>query len=548
MASSRRIGGRLSRPVTRNCNNSLTFLSALFTHSLVVLDEMDHLLTSTTSTLTASNVLSTLYKLALLPASRLVLIGIANALDLTQRHLHLLQADHSASHDSLRHGHTPLTPELLHFRPFQASEMVEIAKDRLMRLHGPDRKDEDSLPLPVILPAALELSSKKVAAITGDLRSFLSLVRKAVEIFEGEQRQRYAAQQDANGTPTKNKGQRRTTIGSTGDQSSDVLAHFDATSAPRLTPAHILKATRLVSLHTSSSPAAGSTASISAPSQSGTFSSTSSSNLVQLESKLAELNLQQRLALTSFVVAIQYRENELAAPYSTASPSKHAADLSIKPSELHSLYKSLLQKEDLLAPVGSSEFLDLISGLHTRGLVGFEADHQRGATSTSMGRSASNGSFPSSLVPPAPMMRRSSSSTSAGSGRARTSRSPSPSTSQAPLVLLYSVSELVSAIKSPKSSNGVSEANSICTTILCAQERKIRRIKINNHKAREEKLERQKNAREGFNGDGIEHLGADVVGKRDRTGRDAEEDDETLVSMNAGQDQGKADDDDDDLS
>ncbi len=90
---------------------------------LIVLDEMDHLSRAAAH----QNIL---YKLFSCANNRgCSLIGIANSLDLTERFVPLL-ASKGAS------------PALLHFRPFEANEIVSVIRDRLSGLHA--RYDDDS--------------------------------------------------------------------------------------------------------------------------------------------------------------------------------------------------------------------------------------------------------------------------------------------------------------------------------------------------------------------------------------------------------------------
>lgn len=450
------------------------------------MDEIDHLLATTTS----SDSLSQLFAIALDPSSTLVLIGIANALDLTQRHLNLL-ADEDADVPD---------PELLHFRPFQSDEMVAIVKARLGSLHNSNAAATGgtALPLPIVMPAALELAAKKVAAVTGDLRSFLSLVRKAVEIFEGEQRKRFPV--DA---PDDSPSSKRRISPTCRKVDTDPLAQFDAMTAPKLTPAHILKATRVVSLTSASGsgPANGG----GSASTGASLSATSSNTL--LEAKISDLNLHQRLVLTSFAVSVLQKQARVLSWSTDPRPSE-----AMKPGELHAAYRSLLEKDDLLHAVGSNEFSDLVSGLHTRGLVGFERDYGKAASSPSSATAAS-------LAPP--VMRRSSSSSSTSS-RGRGSRSPSPSAAQAPLVLLYSAAELTTALRAAKPA----EAAAICNTMLNREEKRIRRLKACKEREEIERKERASAPREGFNGDGLDDLDAKFVGKRDKRGRDGDVDED----------------------
>jgi len=485
-------------------------------------------------------------------------------------------------------------PELLHFRPFQSDEMVAIVKQRLNSLHTPpsistEENDTDSqkpLPLPVIMPAALELAAKKVAAVTGDLRSFLSLIRKAVEIFESEQRKRlYDSQQPSISSnsrdpisPTKNilayrnrkrkleqfKGENDGEEEEGGGETmEDPLLKFDAISAPKLSPAHILKATRVVSVVSSSSANSGSGSHASGiNSSAGSLSASSSSSSTLLQNKIMELNLHQRLALTSFLILLARRISSkvptwamIGADQSSSSAANQSIDIDLeassipnggaKPSELHALYKALLEKEDIIHPVSSSEFSDLLSGLHTRGLVGLEKEMSRFSTSASAGSS--------SLAPP--MMRRSSSSSSVssmgGTGSSstsgRTSRSPSPNTAakngaQAPLYLLYPFTLLHSVLSATSSTSSASsltqvvkptEASSICSNLLFKESKRLKRISKMNERLEIERKEKEFAPSAGFNGNGLEEdylknngNGGDsrgYVGNKDRRGRNDHE-------------------------
>lgn len=83
---------------------------------LLVLDEMDQLDSK------AQDVLYTIFEWPYLPNSRLCLIGIANALDLTDRILPRLRARPRCH------------PQLLHFPPYSREELVAIVQDRLTQV------------------------------------------------------------------------------------------------------------------------------------------------------------------------------------------------------------------------------------------------------------------------------------------------------------------------------------------------------------------------------------------------------------------------------
>ncbi|XP_064180557.1 cell division control protein 6 homolog [Anguilla rostrata] len=129
---------------------------------LLVLDEMDQLDSK------AQDVLYTIFEWPYLPKSRLCLIGIANALDLTDRILPRLQ---SRPH---------CRPLLLHFPPYSRLELIAIMQDRLTQVSGEV----------VLDAAAVQFCARKVSAVSGDARKALDICRRAVEIVESDARRR----------------------------------------------------------------------------------------------------------------------------------------------------------------------------------------------------------------------------------------------------------------------------------------------------------------------------------------------------------------------
>ncbi|KAI7900928.1 P-loop containing nucleoside triphosphate hydrolase protein [Cokeromyces recurvatus] len=128
--------------------------------NVVILDEIDSLITRD------QDVLYKLFEWASIPTSRLVLIGIANALDLTDRILPRLRAKNCE-------------PDLLNFNPYRVDEITEIIQGRLEE--EPER---------LIQPTAIELCARKVAASMGDLRTALDVCRQATELAELEYKRR----------------------------------------------------------------------------------------------------------------------------------------------------------------------------------------------------------------------------------------------------------------------------------------------------------------------------------------------------------------------
>lgn len=127
---------------------------------LLVLDEMDQLDSK------AHDVLYTIFEWPYLPKSRLCLIGIANALDLTDRILPRLQA--------LPRCH----PQLLHFSPYSRQELTDIVHDRLTQVSGEG----------VLDASAVQFCARKVSAVSGDARKALDICRRAVEMVESADR------------------------------------------------------------------------------------------------------------------------------------------------------------------------------------------------------------------------------------------------------------------------------------------------------------------------------------------------------------------------
>ncbi|XP_027522186.1 cell division control protein 6 homolog [Corapipo altera] len=127
---------------------------------LLVLDELDQLESK------GQDVLYTLFEWTRLPSSRLVLVGLANALDLTDRSLVRLGA------------HLAGSPRLLHFPPYTKEQLTRILQERLGQVAGD----------PVLDAAALQFCARKVSAVSGDARKALDVCRRAVEVVELEVR------------------------------------------------------------------------------------------------------------------------------------------------------------------------------------------------------------------------------------------------------------------------------------------------------------------------------------------------------------------------
>ncbi|XP_070780665.1 cell division control protein 6 homolog [Enoplosus armatus] len=143
-------------------NGLQRFLTAPGPPVLLVLDEMDQLDSK------AQDVLYTIFEWPYLPKSRLCLIGIANALDLTDRILPRLQA------------RPHCRPLLLHFPPYSRQELTAIVQDRLAQASAEGILDA----------SAVQFCARKVSAVSGDARKALDICRRAVEVVESDERKK----------------------------------------------------------------------------------------------------------------------------------------------------------------------------------------------------------------------------------------------------------------------------------------------------------------------------------------------------------------------
>lgn len=285
---------------------------------LVLLDEIDTLLNGD------CDVLYSIFEWAMHPSSNLILIGIANALDLTDRFLPRLKMRN-------------LKPSLLPFLPYSAAQISTIISERLRSLL-PVGTTTDASYVPLVHPAAIQLCGKKIAAQTGDLRKAFSLVRRAIDQIEQETLLKMSRDQST--TPTK---QPLTEISNTRmthclspvkPDHRSVLGQLTMETAPRASIGHVAKIA------------------------SGIFNNGTIA-------RLGGLNLQQKAVLCSLVASEnrQYRRD----PYKT--PSKSWSKIpTVK--GLFEKYAILCRRDDgILQPLKSTEFRDVVASLETLGLV-----------------------------------------------------------------------------------------------------------------------------------------------------------------------------------
>jgi cell division control protein 6 len=296
------------------------------TSYLITLDEIDHILTLDLE------ILYKLFEWSLQRSSRLVLIGIANALDLTDRFLPRLKARN-------------LKPQLLPFLPYTAFHIKTIIITRLKSLLSVDSQTPDYVPF--LHPAAIELCSRKVSSQTGDLRKAFDICRRAIDLVESETKQKHEQalnEQMLQDSPSKRPLEENVNLSSSGSSPSKAaktksLAHSLATltveTAPRASIGHVNKIT------------------------SSTFGNGANQ-------RLKTLNLQQKAALCA-LVALEKRKREAAANVmATPSKSKNAAP-TIK--ALYDVYCMLCKQDAILHPLTSTEFRDVVGSLETLSLI-----------------------------------------------------------------------------------------------------------------------------------------------------------------------------------
>lgn len=291
---------------------------------LVTLDEIDHLLTSD------AEVLQTLFEWSLQGQSKLLLVGIANALDLTDRSLPQLKAKN-------------LKPRLLPFLPYNANQIASVIINRLRSLI-PAGQAEDPNFVPFVQPAAIQLCSKKVAAQTGDLRKAFELVKSAIDLVEQETLQKLEKQNAEQGSPSKTILVENNNLSSPSRSMQSLTLAYTVLTAPRASIAHIARIT-------------------SAAFGQGTVQ------------RLQGLNLQQKAAICALIALDRKRRDGEFPP--TPSKTKHMPP-TVK--QIFDTYCTLCRKDNILHPLTATEFRDVLSNLETLGLVGEYQGRGRGGT------------------------------------------------------------------------------------------------------------------------------------------------------------------------
>ncbi|KAJ7747245.1 P-loop containing nucleoside triphosphate hydrolase protein [Mycena metata] len=163
----RKTAGRARKSQGRDAVNAL--LTVLPTKCIIILDELDHIAPTAQS-------LASLFSLSASRPSTLRVVGIANT--------HTLTASSSA-------GFVPSSSDVrtLHFAPYTPAQLLHILQSRLAPLYiGEPSDDEETAQVAAqaaqkfLSPPALNLLTKKIAALTGDVRSLFEVLRGAIDL------------------------------------------------------------------------------------------------------------------------------------------------------------------------------------------------------------------------------------------------------------------------------------------------------------------------------------------------------------------------------
>lgn len=289
---------------------------------VVVLDEVDRLVDLDLS------LLYSVFEWSMQNTSRLVLIGIANALDLTDRFLPRLKSRN-------------LKPDLLPFMPYSAVQIGEVITSKLKSL-APEGSDV----VPFLHPTAISFCAKKVAAQTGDLRKAFDICKRAIDLVDRETREKDEKAALEN-SPSKTPLMENINLSSPPTQSpSKPRTVYTVETAPKATIAHMAKVTAQV------------------------FSNGATQ-------RLSGLNLQQKAVLCALAALEKHKRSTQIEKTMFSTPSKsNTTAPSVK--QLFEAYSSLCKRENLFHPLSSMEFRDVVSGLETLSLLS-AADGKNGS-------------------------------------------------------------------------------------------------------------------------------------------------------------------------
>ncbi|OBA19095.1 hypothetical protein METBIDRAFT_33698 [Metschnikowia bicuspidata var. bicuspidata NRRL YB-4993] len=142
---------------------------------VVVLDEMDYLITKDQQVLFQLFHCASHLKTSALQ-TKLIIVGISNALDLTDKFLPRLRSN-------------GFNPEALQFLPYSAEQIKQVVISKLQSLNDHDKENLTTRTL-LMHPVAIQMCCKKCATVTGDLRKAFDICYKSIELVEKQAKER----------------------------------------------------------------------------------------------------------------------------------------------------------------------------------------------------------------------------------------------------------------------------------------------------------------------------------------------------------------------
>ncbi|KAK9456276.1 P-loop containing nucleoside triphosphate hydrolase protein [Dipodascopsis uninucleata] len=164
-----------------------------FKATIVVLDEMDYLITRD------QDVLYKIFDWTKMKDSNLIVIGIANALDLSSKFLPKLKARN-------------FNQQHLRFKPYSAEQISKIISDRMESYSRTIESTVQSQAASLIHSAAIQLCARKTAANTGDLRKAFDICKRGLDLAEEDARKRFGTLEAMDNESTPSSGRTITAL------------------------------------------------------------------------------------------------------------------------------------------------------------------------------------------------------------------------------------------------------------------------------------------------------------------------------------------------
>ncbi|VVT53697.1 uncharacterized protein SAPINGB_P003704 [Magnusiomyces paraingens] len=349
-------------PQKRRRKNKYEKLHQAGVRHIFILDELDSIMTKD------QEVLFRIFQWAFARNSSLILFGIANALDLTDRFLPRLRS-------------SSLTPQLLPFKPYSDVQIVKIISERLWsmaptdmpRQTGEDNNGAPKKPAqpPMMDTSGIMLCAKKTAANTGDLRKAFDICRRALAIVEEDVRLRFIlAEKDGEEALKSARGRKRAVV--TG-RCAQKMAELNLETAPRVTIAHVSRVCSVM------------------------FGNTTTN-------RIGSLNLQQKAVLCT-LVSLERHRGPMPGSKSVSRSTRSMSTISVRNITVAILYERYVQacdQERDMTPLGYADFMDIVSILEShgvaalygvcgrRGLGNNGSRHSRGGSGSGFGRNSNS--------------------------------------------------------------------------------------------------------------------------------------------------------------